>query len=141
MSTHEKKKSLLWNIYLEQKVLKDVSAIVNLTLSLPLKPLKTSYFSVMKTSTVLETEPCQVLVKIRLGRRVGTVERCLSSQTVHFFKHLLFFEIYLLFSFWLHWIFISVLGLSLVVASMVYSSLRCEGFSLWWLLFVEEHGV
>ena len=59
---------MLWNIYLEQKVLEDVSAIVNLTLSAPLKPLKTSYFSVMKTSTVLETEPCQVLVKIRLAK-------------------------------------------------------------------------
>ena len=132
---------MLWIIYLEQKVLKDVSAIVNLTLSVPLKPLKTSYFSVMKTSTVLEIEPCQLLVKIRLGRRVGTVERCLSSQKVHFFKHLLFFEIYLLFSFWLRWVFFSGLCLSLFAASMGYSSLRCEGFSLWWLLFVEEHRV
>ena len=31
----------------------------------------------------------------------------------------------------MHWVFIAVL--SLVVASMGYSSLWCTGFSLWWL--------
>ena len=40
--------------------------------------------------------------------------------------------------FWLHWAFIAVLRLSLVVVSGAYSSLRCAGFSLRWL--VAEHG-
>lgn len=60
-----------WNIYLELNTLENVCAIVNVALSVPLKPLESSYFSVMKTSTILEAVPCQVLVKTRLGRRVG----------------------------------------------------------------------
>ena len=42
--------------------------------------------------------------------------------------------------FWLRWVFVAVCGLSLVAASGGYSSLRCAGFSLQWLLFV-EHGL
>ena len=43
------------------------------------------------------------------------------------------------FFFWLHWVFSAVHGLSLVAASGGYSSLRCMGFSLWWLLFLAKH--
>ena len=50
------------------------------------------------------------------------------------FVDFFFFLIY----FWLHWVFIAVRGLSLVVASGVYSSLRCMGFSLWWLLLLRS---
>ena len=35
---------------------------------------------------------------------------------------------FLLFFFWLCWVLVAVPGLSLVVASRDYSSLRCEGF-------------
>ena len=42
--------------------------------------------------------------------------------------------IYLFVCFWLHWVFVAVHGLSLVAASGGYSSLRCAGFSLRWLL-------
>ena len=42
--------------------------------------------------------------------------------------------------FWLHWVFIAVHGLSLVVASGGYSLLRCAGFSLWWLLLLKSTG-
>ena len=38
-----------------------------------------------------------------------------------------------LFYFWLHWVFVAAHGLPLVVMSGGYSSLRCTGFSLWWL--------
>ena len=40
-----------------------------------------------------------------------------------------FFNFYKLFIylFWLHWVFVAALGLSLVVAREVYSSLRCAG--------------
>ena len=48
-----------------------------------------------------------------------------------FFTALLFFKfIYLFIYLWLHWVFIAVHGLSLVVASGGYSSLQCAGFSL-----------
>ena len=51
-------------------------------------------------------------------------------------KLFFFFLIY----FWLHWVFVAVHGLSLVVASGGYSSLRCAGFSLWWLLLLRSTG-
>ena len=41
---------------------------------------------------------------------------------------------FLIFNFWLCWVFVAAHRLSLVVESGVYSSLRCMGFSLWWLL-------
>ena len=41
---------------------------------------------------------------------------------------------------WLCWVFVAVRGLSLVAASRGYSSLRCTGFSLWWLLLLQSTG-
>ena len=38
------------------------------------------------------------------------------------------------------WVFVAVRGLSLVAASRGYSSLRCVGFSLRWLLFLQSMG-
>ena len=40
---------------------------------------------------------------------------------------------------WLHWLFIALLGLSLIVASRVYS-LWCTGFPLQWLLLLWSTG-
>ena len=48
--------------------------------------------------------------------------------------------IYLFIYFWLRWVFIAVRGLSLVAASGGYSSLRCAGFSLRWLLLLWSTG-
>ena len=48
----------------------------------------------------------------------------------------LFYFIY----FWLHWVFVAACGLSLVAASGGYSSLRCTGFSLRWLLLLRSMG-
>ena len=42
--------------------------------------------------------------------------------------------------FWLHWVFVAVPRLSLVVVSGSYSSLRCLGFSLLWLLLLQSTG-
>ena len=42
--------------------------------------------------------------------------------------------------FWLLWVFIAVHRLSLVVVSGGYSSLRCRGFSLRWLLLLWSMG-
>ena len=44
------------------------------------------------------------------------------------------------FYFWLHWVFIAACRLSLVAASRGYSSLRCTGFSLQWLLLLQSTG-
>ena len=53
----------------------------------------------------------------------------------------LFLKIYLfIFYFWLRWVFVTACGLSLVVASRGYSSLRCAGFSLQWLLLLRSMG-
>ena len=42
--------------------------------------------------------------------------------------------------FWLRWVLVAVHGLSLVVASGGYSSLRCAAFSLQWLLLLWSMG-
>ena len=47
---------------------------------------------------------------------------------------LFFFKINLFIYLWLSWVFVAARRLSLVVASGGYSSLRCAGFSLQWLL-------
>ena len=44
------------------------------------------------------------------------------------------------FNFWLRWVFVSVLGLFLVVVNEDYSLLLCGGFSLWWLLLLRSMG-
>ena len=55
----------------------------------------------------------------------------------HFFGLFLFFKlIYLC----LRHVFVAARGLSLVAASEGYSSLRCAGFSLWWLLLLQSTG-
>ena len=41
---------------------------------------------------------------------------------------------------WLRWVFVAAYGLSLVVVSKGYSLLRCTGFSLWWLFFLQNTG-
>ena len=48
-----------------------------------------------------------------------------------------FFFIYL-FIYWLHWVFVAVRGLSLVVVSKGYSSFQCMSFSLQWLLLFQS---
>ena len=51
-----------------------------------------------------------------------------------------FFLSFFFFYFWLHWVFDAARGLSLVAASGGYSSLRCTGFSLRWLLLLWSMG-
>ena len=47
---------------------------------------------------------------------------------------------FIFFYFWLHWVFIAACRLYPVVASRGCSSLRCAGFSLWWLLLLPSTG-
>ena len=51
-----------------------------------------------------------------------------------------FFLKYLFIYLWLCWIFVSVQGLSLVVASGGHSSSWCVGLSLWWPLLLRSTG-
>ena len=68
---------------------------------------------------------------------VGERFRAISSgANVHLESTIFFFNkcIYLFIYFCLRWVFVAVRGLSLVAASGGYSSFRCLGFSLRWLL-------
>ena len=60
------------------------------------------------------------------------------TATLHFLKKINLFILFVYY--WLHQVSVAARGLSLVVTSGEYSSLWCVGFSLWWLLFVVEHG-
>lgn len=51
-----------------------------LLLSVPLKPLDSICFSVMKASTILAGEPHKALVKTRFGRRAEAAKRRMSSS-------------------------------------------------------------
>ena len=60
------------------------------------------------------------------------------NKYIYMLKWLYFFSFsffyFYLFYFWLCWVFITACSLSLLAASRGYSSLRCTGFSLRWLL-------
>ena len=66
--------------------------------------------------------------KSKNGLMLEKVYKCKSSNQ--------FIFIY----FWLSWVFVAGRGLSLVEASGGYSSLRCVGFSLRWLLLLRSTG-
>ena len=52
-----------------------------------------------------------------------------------------FINLFILFIyFWLRWVFVAARGLPLVAVSGGYSSLRCMGFSLRWLLLLQSTG-
>ena len=59
-----------------------------------------------------------------------------TSRGAFFFFNLFTLFIY----FWLHWVFIVMCGLSLVVASGVHSLLRCAGLPLQWPLLLQSTG-
>ena len=59
------------------------------------------------------------------------------DSSVSFF---LFLKKYIYLFIWLRWVFVAARRLSLVEASRGYSSLRCAGFSLRWLLLLWSTG-
>ena len=63
-----------------------------------------------------------------------------NSAAVNIGVHVSFFFFNLFIYFWLHWVFVTVRRLSLVVVSGGYSLLRCMGFSLRWLLLLQSMG-
>ena len=79
---------------------------------------------------------------LRLSEWIGIRHNYMLSTEAYFilfFKILFYLFIYLFY--WLCWVFVAARRLSLVEASRGYSLLWCMGFSLWWLLFVAEHGL
>ena len=72
----------------------------------------------------------------------GFPPRSLGRRRGGEFRHTVSFKnfIYLFIYFCRSWVFIAARGLSLVMASRGYSSLRCTGFSLWWLLLLRSSG-
>ena len=64
----------------------------------------------------------------------------ISSPLTSFSTSPFFISIYLFIYLWLCWVFVAARGLSLVAASGSYSSLRCVGFSLGWLLSLWSMG-
>ena len=63
-----------------------------------------------------------------------------EAETQRFFFCFLFFFNFFYFIFWLRWVFVAAHRLSLVAVSGGYSSLRCVGFSLRWLLLLRSTG-
>ena len=55
-------------------------------------------------------------------------------------KNYLLYLFILFIYFWLRWVFVAARWLSLVAASGGYSSLRCAGISLRWLLLLQSTG-
>ena len=81
----------------------------------------------------LEKMPIQFLCPF-FSQSVSFVVVVIELYEFFFLKFILF--IY----FWLRWVFVAARGLSLVAASGGYSSLRCTGFSLQWLLLLRSTG-
>ena len=71
-------------------------------------------------------------VKVATSDPACQIEQALVSLET---TKLFFFKI-----FWLRWVFVAARGLSLVAASVGYSSLWCAGFSLRWLLLLRSMG-
>ena len=63
---------------------------------------------------------------------------CHIFLRINFFFNKFYLFIYLFIYLWLCWVFVAVCRLSLVAASGDYSSLRCTGFSLRWLLLLQS---
>ena len=57
-------------------------------------------------------------------------------RTIYFIYLFTCLNLFYLFYFWLHWVFVAARGLPLVAVSGGYSLLQCAGFSLWWLLLL-----
>ena len=81
---------------------------------------------------------CENQKKWKWGINEKGAKLCGADKLLFFFLINLF--IYLFIYFWLCWVSVAALGLSVVAASRGYSSLWCAGFSLWWLLSLWSTG-
>ena len=78
-------------------------------------------------------------MKVRFTFAVSII-KCFFNGLFYFIIFLIIFKNLFLFIFWLRWVFVAARGLSLVVVSQGYSSSRCVGFSLRWLLLLRGMG-
>ena len=101
-----------------------------------------SLYFLLFSFRAVSTKPGPVLnqhcKEVNKAHRLPSVFPTLYHTHTHAY-YLLFFN-YLFIYFWLHWVFVAARGLSLVAASGGYSSLRCTGFSLQWLLLFQSTG-
>ena len=99
-----------------------------------------------KSASLLPTSPifrtyhfltyCFIFLFVCLFIYLSIICLLLLEYKLHEGRNVLFFFL----SFWLLWVLVAVCGLSLVAVSRGYSSLRCVGFSLQWLLLLWSAG-
>ena len=89
--------------------------------------LKKTNFFVVNLGKIIKTPPTNFLSAWLLKSKSSIVG---FTNDSNIFLKKSFFFLY----FWLHWVFVVALGLSLVALSRCYSSLSCAGLSLQWLL-------
>ena len=75
-----------------------------------------------------------IMIANTLTLTLSAVYVCIIVLCVSFLSNF-YLCIYL---FWLHWVFIAACGLSLVVANRGYSIVVVGGFSLQWLLLLQN---
>ena len=85
----------------------------------------------------MSIQESQIFPYARSRQRVGDK---IGVKADSFFKINLFIYLFLFIYFWLCWVFVAAHGLSLVAVSRGYSSLRCVGLSLRWLLLLWSMG-
>ena len=90
----------------------------------------------MLSGTIQYLSFCVWLISLRIMSSWFVMVQQVSEFPPFFKKKLFILFIY----FCLHWVFVAAHGLSLVVASGGYSSLRCAGFSMQWLLLLWSTG-
>ena len=104
----------------------------NSCLFYPKRYLVTYLFENRTTQTILEV--------FKYAFQVLHIVFWIEQKSIEL-KHIMFFKKFIYFIyFWLRWVFVAAHGLSLVAASRCYSSLRCAGFSLRWLLLLQSRG-
>ena len=89
------------------------------------------YFSIKVIKKIENTAKCFEL-PIAVWH-LSSLDTCIFWGVFYFFNYLIIY-------FWLCWVFVAAHRLSLVEASGGYSSLRCAGFSLRWLLLLWSTG-
>ena len=103
-----------------------------------MQPKEFPLLTLLKPDTFLRRQ-CPVTGSTLIQELKCTAILARTQQVTCFFIYLKIF-IYLFIYFWLSWVFVAACGLPLVAASRGYSSLRCAGFSLQWLLLLRSTG-
>ena len=101
--------------------------------------------SIMWMSTVTSDDMCRAdFIPLNLLLLHCPLPGCFLLTTFHQWPNLpllfFFFFLNLFIYFWLCWVLVAAHGLSLVAEIGGYSSLRCAGFSLQWLLLLRSTG-